>query len=73
MHKSSEFSKIEAELKPTVSNTGEICHSIAVSFTAVCGNALPLVSCMTSDLSYVEPVSKRPWETTGTSPSYSDP
>jgi len=67
------FSKIEAALKTMVSNTSEICHPIAVSFTAVCGNTLALVSSITSDVGRVEPGSKSPWETTGTSPSYCDP
>lgn len=73
MHKPSEFSKIEADFKNTVSKTSEIRHPIAVSFTAVCGNALALVSSITSDLGWVEPASKSPRETTGTSPSYCDP
>lgn len=46
------FSKIEGELKNTVSNTGEICHPIALSSAAVCGDALALVSSITSDLGW---------------------
>lgn len=67
------FSKIEAELKSIVNNTSAIRHPIAVSFTAACGNALALVSSIKSDLGWVEPVSKSPWETTRASPSYCDP
>lgn len=56
MHQSSESSKIEAELKTTVGNTSEICHSIAGSFTAICGSTFALVSYVTSDASCTESV-----------------